>query len=126
MIFVEVQTNESESAVERVIADAYTATYEETPPVVHFGRVIVWKGRYFRELSFAPDSDPLLREDMIFRSLNMPLGKARILVGAFQGEVFNTPPAAGRELAARVKEGGQCGREYILRPFHYSSSEPEA
>ena len=120
MTFIEVQINEDGQALEKLIGDAYMSVYQEAPPSFRFGRIIVWKGRLFQELQFPNSSDAFNLEDRIFRAWTLPDDRARMQVGSIQGEVFTTPPDAGGEPAARVKEAGRCGREYAVRPFHYS------
>jgi hypothetical protein len=59
-------------------------------------------------------------EDQIFRLWTLPADRTRVEVGSMRGEVFTTRPEAECEAAARIKEGGRCGREYLVRPFHCS------
>jgi len=117
MTFIEVHIKEDEHDLEKLIKDSYVPTHGETAPVVRLGRVILWERRTFRELSFPSDPHPLVQEDAIFR--NFGISRARIMLGSFQGEVFTSPPAAGSEKAARVKECGRCGREYVVKPFPF-------
>ncbi len=65
-------------------------------------------------------------EDLIFRLWTLPADKARVQVGSTRGKVFTTPPEVAGEPAARIKEGGRCGREYMVKPFHYSDYECDA
>ena len=126
MTFIEVHSNEDESALEKLIGDAYRAIYRQAPPSVRFGRVIVWKGRMFQELHLPKGADSFSHADRIFRSWNLPDDRARMQIGSTRGEVFTMPPDAGDELTARIKEGGRCGKEYVVRPFHYSDYRDEA
>ena len=126
MTFIEVHINEDESALEKLIKDAYTTIYHEATPSIRFGRVIVWQGRMFQELQLPKVADLFSHEDRIFRSWKLPDGRARMQLGSTRGEVFTTPPDAGNGLAARIKEGGRCGKEYVVRPFHYSDYHDEA
>jgi len=119
MVFIEVQINEADAATEKVVADAYAYGWQEDPPTIRLGRVIVWKGRLFRELSVSSHSG-LEGANKIFQC-SMPKGRCRLLLGSFQGEVFVSPPVAGCDLAARVHEGGRCADEFTVVPFHYSS-----
>ncbi len=128
MTFIEVHINEDEPALERLIKDAYMAIYRQTLPSVGFGRVIVWNGRVFQELELPKEATPdfISCEDRILRCWNLPDDRARMQVGSMRGQVFTTPPEGGNELAARIKEGGRCGREYIVRAFHYYDYHGEA
>ena len=121
MTFIEVHVNEDESLLEGVIQDCYTAIYRQALPSIAFGCVIVWEGRMFQELRFSKRAGPDFTsyEDRILRLWNVPDDRARMQLGSIRGEVFTTPPDAGRELAARIKEGGRCGKEYLVRPFRY-------
>jgi hypothetical protein len=124
MTFIEVHVNEDGLALEKLIGDAYRFIYQESPPGFRLGRIIVWQGRMFQELQFPKGADALNNEDRIFGAWTLPHGRARMQVGSIQGEVFTTPPDAGGELAARVKEGGRCGREYTVRQLHYAVANP--
>ena len=129
MTFIEVHINEDKSALGKLIMDAYTATYRQippSPPSVGFGRVIVWENRIFQELKLRKGPDSFTHEERIFRSRNLPDDRARMQVGSIRGEVFTTPPDTGDELAARIKEGGRCGKEYVVRQFSCSDYHAEA
>jgi len=121
MTFIEVHIQEDELELEKLIKESYVPTHGETAPEVRLGRAILWERRTFRELRFPSDPQPLVQEDAIFRNIGIP--RTRILLGSFQGEVFTSPPAAGSEQAARVKEGGRCGREYVVKPFRFCDYE---
>jgi len=126
MTFIEVGVNEDYSALEELItkaSKACTAIYHKAPPSFRFGRVIVWQGRLFQQLELSADSNALAYEDEVFRTWSLSAGRARVQVGSIKGEVFTSPPEAKGELAARIKEGGRCGREYMVKPFHYSDCE---
>jgi hypothetical protein len=118
--FIEVHINEDQHVLETLIRDAYTSIYQETLPSFRFGRVIVWQGRLFQQLEIA-----LEYEDSLLRAWTLPRDRARIQVGSVRGEVFTTPPEAEGEPAARIKEGGRCGQEYTVKPFHYSAYDDE-
>ena len=120
MTFIEVRINEDESALEKLIKDAYMAIYRESLPSVGFGRVIVWNGRMFQELQL-----PIGYEDSVIRCWNLPDDRARVQVGSIRGEVFTTPPEIGDELSARIREGGRCAPAYVVRPFQYSDFHDE-
>ena len=60
MTFIEVHVNENGLALEKLIGDAYMSLYQETPPSLRFGRIIVWKERMFQELQFPKGSDECL------------------------------------------------------------------
>jgi hypothetical protein len=126
MTFLEVHINEDESILEKLIKQAYTAIYRESLPSVGFGRVIVWNGRMFQELQLPKAVEGESYEDRVIRCWNLPDARATAQVGSVRGEVFTTPPDAGDELAARIKEGGRCGREYVVRPFYYADYHNEA
>jgi hypothetical protein len=121
MTFIEVHANEEAAGLEKLIKDAFIAVYAATPPRVGFGRVIVWKGRMFQELQLSkkPDAPRGSYEDSILNCWRLPHERARLQLGSMQGEVFTSPPEAGAELAARIREGGRCGREYVVRSFRY-------
>src|SRR5262245_26175711 len=106
--------------LERLIKESYTAMYDRTLPSVAFGRVIVCNGRLFQELKL-PKSDYFFHyENEVFGCWKLPDDRARLQLGSTQGEVFTTPPETTNAMAARVKEGGRCAREYMVRPFrHY-------
>src|SRR5207244_2413426 len=53
-------------------------------------------------------------EDRVFRCWSLPTDRTRVQVGSIQGEVFTSPPEAKGGLAARIKEAGRCGREYVV------------
>ena len=126
MTFIEVHINEDESVLEKLIRDAYMAIYRESLPSVGFGRVIVWNLRMFQELQFPKAAQYESYEDRVIRCWNLPDFRARVQVGSLRGEVFTTPPDAGAELAARIKEGGRCGKQYVVRPFDYADYHNEA
>ena len=116
MTFIEVHVNEDQSALEKLVREAYSSIgYPMDLPGFRFGRIIVWQGRMFQQLEIS-----LEFEDWIYRLWSLPADRARVQVGSIRGEVFTTPPEAEGELAARIKEGGKCGREYLVRPFHCS------
>jgi len=123
MTFIEVHINEDQSALEKLVRDAYSSIgYPKDLPRFRFGRVIVWRCRMFLQLEIS-----LEFEDWIFRLWTLPADRARVQVGSFRREVFTTPPEAEGEPAARIKEGGRCGREYkMVRPFHYSEYARDA
>ena len=125
MTFIEVQINEDLPALEKLLRDAYESIYEVNLPSFRFGRVFVWQDRIFQALEFSPDSTALESEDRLFRTWRLPLGRARVQIGTIRGEVFTTPPEIEGEFAARIQEGGRCGREYVVRPFHYSDYDRE-
>lgn len=125
MTFVEIHAGESESALEKLIAAAYTSTYHETSPVIHLGQTICWKGRMFREVRLSCGASALLAEDLIFHAAMMPHDRARIMIGSMQGKVFITPPIGDAELEARFIERGLCRPEVTIKPFHYSAYDPE-
>jgi hypothetical protein len=132
--FIEVHINEDESVLEKVIRDAHASLWaEHSAPARHpcgilaefrFGRVIVWQGRMFQQLEFSHRGNtltvenPIPDEEKVFGLWKLP--RARIQVGSMQSEVFTTPPEAEGEPAARIKEGGECEPEYLVRPFYYS------
>jgi len=119
MIFIEVHVNENNGALEKLIQEAFTGRYSQALPSVGFGRVIVWNGRMFQELQLPNDPDAPLSsyENSILYCWNLPDDRARMQVGSIRGALFTTPPETGGELAARIKEGGRCGAEYVVRPF---------
>lgn len=121
MTFIEVEANEDESAVQKEVSEAYVALYNISPPKFHFGRLIVWQGRTFKEVRLPKAPESLVDEDRIYRTLKFSKARARIQAGSVRGSVFTTPPMAGDAAAARVKEDGRCGSEYIVKPFHYRS-----
>ena len=122
MTFVEVHVNEDQSALEKLLRDAYSSIgFPEELPSFRFGRVIVWQGRMFQQLEIS-----LEFEDRILRLWTLPADRARIQIGSIRGEVFTTPPEVEGEPAARIKEGGRCGREYMVRPIHYSDYDRDA
>jgi hypothetical protein len=125
MTFIEVHINEDGRALEKLIGDAYMSLYQEAFPGLRFGQVIVWKGRMFQELQLLESSHAFAHEERIFHSWNLPDDRARMQVGSIQGDVFTTPPDSAGKLAARVKEGGRCGREHTVKPFHYSNFDHE-
>jgi hypothetical protein len=118
---IEVHINEDESRLGKLIKDSYTAIYQQALPNVAFGRVIVWNGRMFQELKPPNGTDPdfISYEDRLLHCWNLPRDRARMQLGSVRGEIFTTPPETGNELAARIKEGGRCGKEYMVRPFRY-------
>jgi hypothetical protein len=126
--FIEVHVNEDQSVLEQLIRDAYKSIYQKAPPSVRFGRVIVWSGRMFQQLELSTDSNAhaFEYEDRVFRCWSLPDDRARVQVGSIQGDVFTTPPEAKGELAARIKEGGRCGRVYMVKPFQYSDFHHES
>ena len=116
MTFIEVHPNEDPSALEKLVRAAHSSIgCPEDLPNFRLGRVIVWQGRMFQQLEI-----PLKFEDSIFYLWSLPSDRARVQVGTIRGEIFTTPPDAEGESAARMKEGGRCGREYLIKPFHYS------
>jgi hypothetical protein len=122
MTFIEVHLNEDHSALEKLVRGAYSSIgFPEELPSFRFGRVIVWQGRMFQQLEVSIEF-----EDRLFRLWTLPADKARVQVGSIRGEVFITPPELAGEPAARIKEGGRCGREYVVRPFHYSDYDRDA
>ena len=122
MTFVEVHVNEEQSALEKLLRDAYSSSgFPDELPGFRFGRVIVWQGRMFQQLEI-----PIEFEDRILRLWTLPADRARIQVGSIRGEVFTTPPEVGGEPSARIIEGGRCGREYMVRPIHYSDYDRDA
>jgi hypothetical protein len=122
MTLIEVHHNEDQSGLEKLVRDAYSSIgYPERLPSFRFGRVIVWQGRMFQQLEV-----PIRFEDWIFRLWTLPSDRARVQVGSMRGEVFTTPPEVDGEPTARVKEGGRCGREYLVRPFHCSDYDRDA
>ena len=97
MTFIEVQVNEDQSALERVVRDAYSSIgYQEGLPSLQFARVIVWQGRMFQQVEIS-----LEFEDRIFGLWSLPADRARVQVGSIRGEVFTTPPEAEGEPALR-------------------------
>jgi hypothetical protein len=124
--FIEVHINEDQSVLEKLIRDAYTSIYREALPSFRFRRVIVWQGRLFQQLEISSDNNALEYEDRLLRAWTLPTDRARIQVGSIRSEVFTTPPEAAGEPAARIKEGGRCGQEYTVKPFHYSDYDHEA
>ena len=120
MTFIEVHLNEDQRALEKLVLDSYIAKWAQVQPVLsllRFGRVILWSGRMFQELRLAQGPESCAFEDRLFMCSS--LARARMQVGSMSGEVFTTPPETEDELAARVCEGGRCGREYVVRPFHF-------
>jgi hypothetical protein len=116
MMFIEVRVDDDHALLEPLVREAHRTTgFPEVLPNFRFGRVIVWQGRMFQQLETSPEA-----EDWIFRLCTLPAGRAKVQVGSIRGEVFTTPPEVEGEPAARIKEGGRCGREYMVRPFHYS------
>src|SRR5687767_423978 len=105
MTFIEVHLNEDQSALERLVRDAYSSIgFPKELPSFRFGRVIVWQGRMFQQLEI-----PVEFEDWIFRLWTLPADRARAQVGSFRCGVFTTPPEVEGEPAARISEGGRCG-----------------
>ena len=122
MTFIEVHVNEDQSALEKLVKDAYSSIgYPEGLPSFRFGRVIVWQGRMFQQLEVS-----LEFEDRIFHLWTLPADRARVQIGSIRGEVFTTPPEVEGEPAARIKEGGRCGQEYLTKPFYYSGYDHDA
>ena len=116
MTLIEVHVNEDPREVEQLVREAYSSIgYREELPKFGLGRVIVWQDRMLQQLEL-----PVKFEDRIFSLWNLPVGRTRVQIGSMQGEVFTSPPENAGEPAARIKEGGRCGREYLVRPFHYS------
>jgi hypothetical protein len=116
MTLIEVHVNEDHPELKQLVRDAYSSIgYPQTLPSFRLGRVIIWQGRMFQQVEISIEC-----EDLIFRLWNLPVNRARIQVGSMRGEVFSTPPQAECEPAARIKEGGRCGREYLVRPFYCS------
>jgi hypothetical protein len=116
MTLIEVHVNEDYSELEQLVRDAYSSIgYPQTLPSFRFGRVIIWEGRMFQQVEISIEY-----EDLIFRLGNLPANRTRVQVGSTRGEVFTTPPEAECGPAARIKEGGRCGREYLVRPFYCS------
>jgi hypothetical protein len=126
MTFIEVRINEDEPALAKEISDAYVAVYNIAPPDVRFGRVIVWNGRLFQEILLPETPASFEDEDRIFRAWKLPNNRARLQLGSARGGVFTTPPNTGEELVARIKEGGRCGKEYTVQPFHCSDYRSDA
>jgi hypothetical protein len=120
MTFIETYVNDDGVALVRMIRESYTAVHGVAPPILHLGRVIVWEGRVFRQLELSSGASILEFEDHLFKNWKLPGNRARIQVGSVEGEVFTTPPQEEGEPAARVKEGGRCGREYTVKPFLFS------
>jgi hypothetical protein len=51
MTFVEVHVNEEQSALEKLLRDAYSSIgFPDELPGFRFGRVIVWQGRMFQQV----------------------------------------------------------------------------
>jgi hypothetical protein len=126
MIFIEVHFNEDQRALEKLVLDAYMGQWAQVqpgPPPLGFGRVILWSGRMFQELQIPKGLESCAFEDLLFKCSSLP--RARMQVGSMSGEVFTTPPENEDELAARICEGGRCGREYMVRPFHYGDFHDE-
>lgn len=122
MTLIEVHVNEDQAEFEKLVRDAYSSIgYPEALPSFRFGRVIIWQGRIFQQLEIS-----LEFEDRIFRLWTLPADRTRVQVGSMRGEVFTTPPESEGEPAARIKEGGRCGREYLVRPFHCSDYDHNA
>ena len=121
MTFIEVHTGEDVPALRKIIKGAYAETYRQKLPTVRFGRVILWSGRMFQELKLPKQNAPDLSsyEDKLLRCWKLPENRARMQLGSMRGEVFTTPPETGDELSARIREGGRCGREYVVRAFQY-------
>jgi hypothetical protein len=142
--FIEVHINEDESTLEKLIRDAHTSLCDlgewseswgapcRALATFRFGRIIVWRGRMFQQLEFSPGGNPPTEEnpvpddEKIFRLWNLPAERARMQVGSMRGEVFTIPLEPDEEPAARIKEGGRCGSEYLIRPFHYSDYHRDA
>ena len=120
MTFIEVHINEDRVVLEKLIRDAYAAIQGEALPGFRFGRVIVWEGRMFQQVELAAGPEALASEERFFQIWGLPQGRARIQVGSVRGEVFTTPPEAEGEPAARIKEGGRCAPESMVKPFRYS------
>lgn len=125
MTFIEVQINEDLPALEKLLREASQLMYLVDLPKFCFGRVIVWQGRMFQELELKVDS-PFEWENRLFKTWSLPSDRARVQIGSVRGEVFTIPPEKDGESAARIKEGGRCGREYLVRPFYYSDYDREA
>jgi hypothetical protein len=126
MTFIEVHLNEDQRALEKLVLDSYAPQWAEVEPdlpPLGFGRVVLWSGRMFQELHLPKGPKSCTFEDLLFRCSSLP--RALMQVGSMSGEVFTTPPEAERELAARIREGGRCGREYMVRPFHYRDFRDE-
>ncbi len=126
MTFIEVYFNEDQRGLEKLVLDSYTAQWahvEPDLPPLGFGRVILWGGRMFQELRLPKGPKSCTFEDLLFRCSSLP--RARMQVGSMSGEVFTTPPETESDLAARIWESGRCGREYMVRPFHYRDSRDE-
>ena len=122
MTFIEVHCDEDYSALEKLVREAYSAIgWPEDLPSFRFGRIIVWQGRMFQQLEIATAF-----EDRIFDLWPLPADRARVQVGSMRGELFTTPPEAEGEPAARMKEGGRCGRSYSIQPFIYSDYDRDA
>jgi len=120
MIFIEYFIGDDELALEKLIKDS---SIGRATGVLHFGKLIIWKHRSFRELCLS-GTNAFEQEDAIFNNWQLP--RVRLMVGNFRGDVFTTPPDQRSNLAARVKEGGRCGSEYFVRLFHYTDDDPEA
>jgi hypothetical protein len=122
MTMIEVHVNEDHSELERLVRNAYSSIgYPQTLPSFRFGPVIIWQGRMFQQVEISIEC-----EDLIFRLWNLPANRTRVQTGSMRGEVFMTPPEAECEPAARSREGGRCGREYLVRPFYCSDYDHDA
>ena len=116
MLFIESPEDDDELALLGLIQDAHDPVEGGPAPVVSLGRAMHWNRRRFRELCLTGiPTRKLEQEDSLHRNWRLP--RARLLLGSCAGDVFTTPPVVGQELAARVKEGGRCGRESMVRPF---------
>ncbi len=128
MTFIEVHLNEDQPALEKLVLESYMANWAQVQPgltPLGFGRVILWCGRMFQELQVPKGSESFVIEDRLFHCFSLP--RARMQLGSMRGEVFTTPPESdsGHDLTARICEGGRCGREYVVRPFHYGDFHRE-
>lgn len=118
MTFIECYPSDDWVALARSIREAYAAVHGESLPFLSFGREIEWNGRRFRQLELSNGGNILGFEDGIYRMWKFD--RARILIGSVKEDVFTSPPQQGEEAAARLKEGGRCGRESMVKPFLYA------
>jgi hypothetical protein len=125
MTFIEVHHNEDQPALAKLIQDTYSSIYQEAAPNIYLGRIIVWQGRMFQQVKCMTGTQALEQEHRIFMAWKLPVNRTRIQIGTYHGVVFTTPPQAKGELAARVREGGRCRPEYVVRPFCYSDFDRE-
>ncbi len=126
MTFIQVHLNEDQRALEKLVRESYMTQWAQVQPglpPLGFGRVILWSGRMFQELQLPRGPESSMIEDRLFHCSSLP--RARMQLGSNRGEVFTTPPETGDDLTARICEGGGCGREYVVRPFHYADFHHE-